>query len=711
VSSLAVAATVLLVGCGQSLEQDLDALRDGGRLSVTDAGRGVPVDGAVDPESLSDAGAGPEASSDAGADEHAPVDAGLATAEDGGEVTITASLTPGLVKAGGQVVLSLMVATTRVALLEIDAVLRSPAGSPVHIAHLTGQRVAPASPLRHEEAVALSPTAEAGVYALDVTARWSQTSGVAREVPRAATLTVEGSPPGLCAGTSVFCDDFASASPPASYQLERGTWTRAGGLFTATHEVAWQRAGALLPVDFGDFDVTVLGRSRGDAGFGLVYGAQAQDNGFAVIVHPGQFQGVYLKELNAGQADRSIHSVELASPASGTLLRLRVRRVGATVTVWLDGSELFTADDGGAGRHGPLGLIVSVTDQTVGSGAEFSLLRVDTAEGPSSCVPTCDGKTCGPDGCGGQCSCAASSWLSGAASPYAADGSFGRWRGEPITIGGTWVNGNAEMLRLDTLQANAEWGAWTGAIDVAIGAIDHRVGESWAAAASGAYDARWRQSAQAFKAVWTNRGKPEQNLYIRFAHEMNGDWYPWRVASGEAANFKKAWIRWAAIIEEVLPQANKVWCVNKNSSPGYAASRDLWPGKAHVDVYSVDWYNNYPWVSTPAALEQQFVRRASNGNPEGLEAHRQEAQANGVPFAVSEWSNSAPSSASAGGGGGEAPELMNAMDAWLRAHAGTGPGQVKYEVLFNLWTRYALYGAEAGQPQTAARYAELTWGE
>lgn len=162
VSSLAVAATVLLVGCGQSLEQDLDALRDGGRLSVTDAGRGVPVDGAVDPESLSDAGAGPEASSDAGADEHAPVDAGLATAEDGGEVTITASLTPGLVKAGGQVVLSLMVATTRVALLEIDAVLRSPAGSPVHLAHLTGQRVAPASPLRHEEAVALSPTAEAG---------------------------------------------------------------------------------------------------------------------------------------------------------------------------------------------------------------------------------------------------------------------------------------------------------------------------------------------------------------------------------------------------------------------------------------------------------------------------------------------------------------------------------------------------------------------
>lgn len=694
-----LAPALLLAACGTPREEHVEALRDAGRVTRFDAGVDPRPDPVAAPGSDQAADAGPDPAADPGP----TVDAGV--------VQVSASFSSSVVEAGARVAVALLVETTKVAVLEADAVIRSPSGSSVYAAHLPAEGASPASPLRLEDSLLLALTAEEGVYALDVKVRTTQSSEVVLEAPGVATFTVAPRSAGPCSGTSVFCDDFASAPPPTAYQLQRGTWTRVDGHFTASHAVAWQRARALLPVDFGDFDVTVVGRSLGDAGFGLIYGAAAPDDGFAVIIHPAQFQGVYFKELLAGRDDRPIRSATLASPASGTSMRLRVRRAGTTVTVWLDGAELFAVDDGAAGRHGALGLLLSVTDQVADSGAEFSLLRVDTAEGPSSCVPTCDGRTCGPDGCGGQCPCASSTWLSGAASPYAADGSFGTWRGEPITIGGTWVNGNAEMVGLDTLRPGKEWGAWTGAIDVAIGAIDKRVGESWAAAATGAYDARWRQSAQAFKEVWTNRGKPEKNLYIRFAHEMNGNWYPWRVASGEAADFKRSWIRWAAIIEEVIPQANKVWCVNKDSSPGHALSRDLWPGKAYVDVYSVDWYNNYPWVSTAAALSEQFARRASNGNPEGLEAHRQEAEADGVPFAVSEWSNSAPSSASEGGGGGEAPELMSTMNAWLRAHAGTGPGQVTYEVLFNLWTRYAIYGAEAGQPRTAARYAELTWGQ
>lgn len=303
---------------------------------------------------------------------------------------------------------------------------------------------------------------------------------------------------------------------------------------------------------------------------------------------------------------------------------------------------------------------------------------------------------------------AASGWLSGASSGYAADGSFGTWRGEEVTVAGTWVSDNAGQVELWTIQPGAEYGAWNKPLDIAIGAIQDDQGESWAAAASGAYDARWRQSAQNMKAVWTNRGKPEANLMIRFAHEMNGNWYPWKVRAGEEANFRAAWIRWSNIVKAEMPQAKRIFNVNKDSSGGMARAQDLWPGKQYADVYSVDWYNNYPFCDTTACLDSEWTKVNADGSPVGPEKHRQLAESFGVPFAISEWSNSALNQE---GGGGESPVFMTYMNTWMRAHAGTGAGQLYYEILFNLWTRYAVYGPENNQPVTADRYRQLTWGD
>lgn len=301
-------------------------------------------------------------------------------------------------------------------------------------------------------------------------------------------------------------------------------------------------------------------------------------------------------------------------------------------------------------------------------------------------------------------------WYSGASSPYAANGSFGQWRGEPITVGGTWCNGNTYMLTLDTIQPGKEWGSWSGKLDLAVGGIDYTLGETWAAAASGSYDGRWTQSAKNIAAVWTARGKPAGNLYVRFAHEMNGDWFPWRVPEGQEANFISAARRWSNIMRLWAPGVKLVISFNKNRSPGMARSINLWPGSSYFDVYSVDSYNVWPWKNTASEIQSEWFDKMDGTDPVGVEKHRARAQTLGVPFALSEWSNGSPKFANEGGGGGESTLFIDMVYDWMLSHAGTGAGQFLYDVLFNLWERYALYGSEATQPITAARYASKKWG-
>jgi hypothetical protein len=208
-----------------------------------------------------------------------------------------------------------------------------------------------------------------------------------------------GTAAGPCAGTSVFCDDYTSASLAGAYHTVNGTWTRQSGVYVATDSIAWERARAVLAGDYADFDVTIHASSLGDAGFGLVYAASDDTHGYAVLVHPAQFQGVYLKELVPGSQDVAIKSAPLPANEAGTPLVLRVQRSGSTVTVWLGGVQQFTADDGGAGAHGQLGLLTSTTDQTANSGADFTLLRLDTASSPPADAgppPPADSGATGP---------------------------------------------------------------------------------------------------------------------------------------------------------------------------------------------------------------------------------------------------------------------------------------------------------------------------
>lgn len=186
---------------------------------------------------------------------------------------------------------------------------------------------------------------------------------------------------GPCAGSPVFCDDFSMSSLASSYVTSHGTWTRGAGSYSVTDATPWERARATIATgaNASDFDVTVVGQTEGDYGLGLLFGASATtDDGYAVLVHPAQFQGIFLKKLVPGASDVELGTVALPAGLAGTKLTLRVKTQGTSVTVWLNGVQQLTGTLPAPVTTGRLGLVLSDTDNPGGAGGNFTLFRVDS---------------------------------------------------------------------------------------------------------------------------------------------------------------------------------------------------------------------------------------------------------------------------------------------------------------------------------------------
>jgi len=127
------------------------------------------------------------------------------------------------------------------------------------------------------------------------------------------------------------------------------------------------------------------------------------------------------------------------------------------------------------------------------------------------------------------------------------------------------------------------WEPWNASVGGAV-----QPSYTLAAIAGGGFDAYIRQWGLDL-AVW---GKP---VMLRFAHEMNGDWYPWSesVNGNKPGDYVRAWKH----VHDVIAAAGAsnitwVWAPN-GGGPGNMA--EMYPGDTYVDVLGLDAYN---WGTT-----------------------------------------------------------------------------------------------------------------
>jgi hypothetical protein len=399
----------------------------------------------------------------------------------------------------------------------------------------------------------------------------------------------------------------------------------------------------------------------------------------------------------SGTPDCAAPQLEISAPVLGAVLHPGPFHAAGVVGGAYDDVSWQVADASGAELDEGTAEVVRG-----GGRSTFSLplelpeggyrLEVRPASGPGS-SPTCEAVgsdfTVAPES-------TAPTWLSGASGVDIPTGDFGRWRGTDVAITGTWSDQNGGQLELWPLVSGGLLADWDGNLEIAVGALEN--GETWAAAAQGAYDDRWRESVRRMARLWEGRSG---QLFIRLAHEFNGDWFPWSITTESRDDFIESWRRYRAIQLAEFPQAALVFSPNNETTADGLDWRTAFPGSEYVDVLSMSYFNAYPWTDTVEDFWNSALRYDEEGGPQGIQRHLEFARSVGLPFAVSEWSNNALF--------GDSGVYMQQMDQIFRANAGTGPGMLRYEILFNVVHADNPFSLmpETNAPEAAETYRRL----
>jgi hypothetical protein len=103
-----------------------------------------------------------------------------------------------------------------------------------------------------------------------------------------------------------------------------------------------------------------------------------------------------------------------------------------------------------------------------------------------------------------------------------------------------------------------------------------------AAGSQDRYIARFARSLASFRGI----------VYVRYAHEMNGFWYPW---SADAGAYVRAWRQLVRIVRREAHNVRFVWSVNPNlyeARPAWLRNVErYWPGAAWVDAVGATMIN------------------------------------------------------------------------------------------------------------------------
>lgn len=121
-------------------------------------------------------------------------------------------------------------------------------------------------------------------------------------------------------------------------------------------------------------------------------------------------------------------------------------------------------------------------------------------------------------------------------------------------------------------------------------------------------------------------GDRPRRIYLRIAHEMNGDWYPWGVGNPavSADDYISMWIRIHDVLSATgIPPSRlqTVWSVNHRDVR--AEMERMYPGDEYVDWVAVDgfnWGNAANWSSwtDPERVFGEMIQRVRALSPKPL---------------------------------------------------------------------------------------------
>lgn len=237
-----------------------------------------------------------------------------------------------------------------------------------------------------------------------------------------------------------------------------------------------------------------------------------------------------------------------------------------------------------------------------------------------------------------------------------------------------WNNGNVPMVT---------WEPFTGGQTPSD--VEARI-------ASGQYDAYVRNWANRMKAFLSGPdgvygNADDRRAYVRLAHEMNGNWYPWSPAIGGNTpnDYVTMWTRVRGFFNGLQIDANHlqwVWSVNAEDVGGYTAEQ-FYPGNEYVDWVAIDGYN---WGAS-----QTWSTWKSPGDIYSAMLTRVRAiSGNGKPVALTEFATSSATTSGAGAA---------AKSAWIGdVFAYVSANQIKMVCWFNTdkETDWAVFGGASG---------------
>jgi hypothetical protein len=121
----------------------------------------------------------------------------------------------------------------------------------------------------------------------------------------------------------------------------------------------------------------------------------------------------------------------------------------------------------------------------------------------------------------------------------------------------------------------------------------------------------------------TNCAHTEMPVFLRFAHEANGDWYPWHPQFSERygipdtvsnETYIAGFRNFADLVHSNAPNVAMVWAPNQGNGPDpMPYYEDVYPGDAYVDWVGLSVYNGWSYGNSNEVLDFQFRNAIQKG--------------------------------------------------------------------------------------------------